>query len=73
VDYSAVVPATPATTFGTLAEACAFAAQAEIANFALYDNWLSTVSDYPDLVQIFTNLRNASEFNHLPAFQRCAG
>ncbi|NPV66576.1 MAG: hypothetical protein HPY64_05460 [Anaerolineae bacterium] len=73
VDYSAVTVETPEVTFGTLAEACAFAAEAEIANFQLYDNWLSTVSDYPDLVQIFTNLRNASEFNHLPAFQACAG
>ncbi len=73
VDYSAVTASAPEVTFGSLAEACAFAAEAEIANFQLYDNWLSTVGDYPDLVQIFTNLRNASEFNHLPAFQACAG
>ncbi len=58
---------------GSLAEACALSAQAEIANFALYDQWIATVSDYPDLVRVFTALRNASEFNHLPAFQACAG
>lgn len=57
----------------SLAEACALGAQAEVANFALYDQWIATVSAYPDLVRVFTNLRNVSEFNHLPAFQACAG
>ena len=57
----------------SLAEACAIGAEAEIANFGLYDQWIATVSDYPDLVQVFTALRNASEFSHLPAFQACAG
>jgi hypothetical protein len=57
----------------SLADACALSAQAEVANFALYDQWIATVSAYPDLVQVFTNLRNASEFSHLPAFQACAG
>ncbi|MCB9436098.1 MAG: hypothetical protein H6673_03785 [Anaerolineales bacterium] len=59
-------------TFDTLADACAAGAAAEIANFDLYDEWLETVSDYPDLVRVFTALRNASEFNHLPAFEACA-
>ena len=81
VYYGVELPAAPANetlasqavTFTSLEEACAAAAEAEIANMALYDSWLATVSDYPDLVQIFTNLRNASEFSHLPAFQSCAG
>lgn len=58
--------------FASLAEACELAAEAEIANFDLYDAWLDQVSDYPDLVQVFTALRNASEFKHLPAFEMCA-
>jgi len=27
------------------------------------------VKNYPSLVQVFTNLRNASLYNHLPAFE----
>lgn len=73
--YGLEVPeATPITvpTFDSLADACAAGAAAEVANFQLYDEWLETVSDYPDLVRVFTALRNASEFNHLPAFEACA-
>lgn len=73
VDYSTVAPAVETLDVASVAEACQIAADAEIANFELYDGWLDTVSDYPDLVQIFTNLRDASEFNHLPAFESCAG
>lgn len=58
--------------FSTLAEACAVAAEAEIANFDLYDSWIATVQDYPDMVQVFTALRDASEFQHQPAFENCA-
>jgi hypothetical protein len=59
--------------FNSIADACALGAAAEIANFELYDSWIAQTSDYPDLVQVFTALRNASEFNHLPAFEQCAG
>ena len=59
--------------FNSIADACALGAAAEIANFELYDSWIAQASDYPDLVQVFTALRNASEFNHLPAFEQCAG
>lgn len=59
--------------FDSLADACALGAVAEIANFELYDSWLSQAREYPDLVEVFTALRNASEFNHLPAFEQCAG
>jgi hypothetical protein len=75
--YGVEVPAVPALdtvpTFTSLTDACQAAADAEIANFALYDEWLETVSDYPDITQVFTALRNASEFNHLPVFENCAG
>lgn len=59
--------------FATLAEACTVGAQAEIANAALYDQWLAAVQDYPDITQVFTALRDASQMQHLPAFERCAG
>lgn len=68
-----LTPSIAVPQFASVADACAASAAAEIANFELYDQWLSQVSDYPDLVQVFTALRNASEFNHLPAFERCAG
>lgn len=63
-------PALP--TFTTLAEACQAGANAEIANFALYDTMLEAFIPYPDLYQVALALRNASEFNHLPAFQSCS-
>jgi hypothetical protein len=68
----AAEPLAEAPSFATVAEACQAAADAEIANFDLYDNMLATFEDYPDMVQVVTALRDASEFNHLPAFERCA-
>jgi hypothetical protein len=59
--------------FSSIADACALGAEAEIANFELHDSWMARTRDYPDLVQVFTSLRNTSEFNHLPAFEQCAG
>ncbi|MBZ0294584.1 MAG: DUF2202 domain-containing protein [Anaerolineae bacterium] len=73
--YGVAIPAVPAfemPAFASLSDACQMAAAAEVANFGLYDNMLETLSDYPDMVQVVTALRNASEFNHLPAFQNCA-
>mgnify|MGYP002713172100 CR=1 FL=1 len=66
------VPTFDVPEFATLADACSAAADAEIANFGLYDTMLDTFAEYPDLYQVALALRNASEFNHLPAFQACA-
>lgn len=74
--YGIAVPDVPSfdvPQFGSLEDACAAAAEAEVANFGLYDNMLANFADYPDLYQIALSLRNASEFQHLPAFQTCAG
>lgn len=75
--YGVELPEMPAVdeslTFDSLSAACSAAADAEIANFDLYDQMLETLQDYPDMVWVITNLRNASEFHHLPAFERCAG
>ncbi|GIK64809.1 MAG: hypothetical protein BroJett018_26030 [Chloroflexota bacterium] len=74
--YGIALPEVPALDpvpqFATLAEACQLAADAEVANFDLYDTMLVTLADYPDMVQVVTALRNASELGHLPAFERCA-
>lgn len=59
--------------FASVQEACALGAEAEIANFALYDDMLTAFEPYPDIYQVALALRNASEFNHLPAFQACTG
>jgi hypothetical protein len=58
-------------SFDTLAEACEAGVQAEIDNAALYDQLLNMV-DNPDIIQVFTNLQQASLTKHLPAFERCA-
>ena len=56
----------------TLQEACQVGVNAEIANAALYeDKLLPAVDGYEDIVVVFTNLMNASEQKHLPAFERC--
>jgi hypothetical protein len=68
----AAEPLAATPEFATVAEACQAAADAEIANFGLYDEMLTTFKDYPDMVQVVTALRDASEFRHLPAFERCA-
>ena len=73
------VPANPYAAGGksvsapaTLADACRVAADAEIANAALYDkDLLPRVKDAPAVSAVFTALSTASTRNHLPAFQRC--
>jgi len=62
-----VAPEVP--TFATYEEAVALARDAEIANIGLYDVMLATLADYPDMMQIVTNLRDASLNHHLPAFE----
>lgn len=58
-------------SFASVADACDVGVQAEIDNVALYDSFLDEI-EYGDVKTVLTNLRNASEDNHLPAFQRCA-
>lgn len=74
--YGVGIPAAPALEsvlqFTSRAEACQVAMDAEIANFEMYDRALETVEDYPDIVQVLTSLRDASQYQHLPAFESCA-
>jgi hypothetical protein len=56
--------------FSTLREACAAGAVAERENIALYDSQLG-LSLRDDVRRVLQNNRDASLYNHLPAFQRC--
>jgi hypothetical protein len=64
------VPTADVPRFATLSAACAASADAEIANIALYDQFLQ-LSLPNDVRTVFTNNRRASVDNHLPAFTRC--
>jgi hypothetical protein len=63
-------PREAAPSFSSVAAACSTAADAEIANIAMYDAMLAT-SLPADVRRVFENNRRASLENHLPAFQRC--
>ena len=72
--YDVDVPAVPTVdvpTFETLEDACTAAAQAEIDNGALYDEFLSLFTQ-ADILRVANNLQSASLNNHLPAFEACA-
>lgn len=57
----------------SLAQACAAGVAAEIANAKLYETQLiPAAAAYPDIVTVFTNLKEASLLRHLPAFERCS-
>lgn len=69
LDGTKALPPLPAT----VGEVCAEGVQAEIDNYSLYDNELLPVATgNAELVQVFQSLRDASQFDHLPAFERCA-
>ncbi|HEY8594415.1 MAG TPA: DUF2202 domain-containing protein [Devosiaceae bacterium] len=79
--YGLEVPANPYLTGekplaqipASIAESCAVGVAAEIANRDLYNvQLLPKVAGYGDITAVLEALRDASEFNHLPAFQRCA-
>jgi hypothetical protein len=73
--YDIPTPAVPTfeiPTFASVEQACALGAEAEIANFELYDEMLTAFAPYPDVYQVAQSLRDASEFGHLPAFEACA-
>ncbi len=57
-------------TPATIAEACQNGVTGEKVNIALYKGFLEFVKE-PDVRQVFEYLRDASQNNHLPAFERC--
>lgn len=56
--------------FGSLEEACAIGAAAEIADAELYDV-LMAQTERSDLLRVYTNLQRASLELHLSAFESC--
>lgn len=68
----------PADSVGSLAApatvsaACSLGVQAEIANADLYVGLLAGTPNYLDVQDVFKRLRDASLYQHLPAFQKCA-
>lgn len=75
--YGVEIPDNPylgkVTSPDSVGAACAIGVQAEIDNAALYrDELIPTVQNYEDITLVFTNLMNASQEKHLPAFERCA-
>ncbi len=54
----------------SLRQACEAGVAAEIANYQMYDALLTQVSE-PDVRTVFMNLRHASAYHHLPAFESC--
>lgn len=74
--YGIEIPSNPymgkVSVPGTLSASCQAGVDAEIANASLYkDKLLPAVKDYADITGVFTNLMNASQERHLPAFDRC--
>jgi hypothetical protein len=59
---------------GTVTELCTIGKEAEIANAKLYrERLIPQVSAFSDITEVFTNLMNASQNNHLRAFEKCSG
>lgn len=73
--YAVAIPANPylgkVGFYGSIKEACLAGVQAELDNVALYDEIEGMVSQ-EDILNVFYNLRWASQERHLPAFERCA-
>jgi hypothetical protein len=72
--YQLAMPANPwpgtMPKFKSVADACAAGVEGEIENAAMYER-LIDATNHPDIIDVFENLRRASQDNHLPAFRRC--
>ncbi len=63
----------PAVESADVEAICELSVQGEVENVRLYDDeLLPAVADYPDILAVMTNLRDASALRHKPAFKRCA-
>ena len=61
----APAPATPSA-------ACQLGAAVESTIISTYQSGIALAKNYPDVVRAFSNLLDASQYNHLPAFIRCS-
>ncbi len=58
------------TRYKTLKAACEAGVAAEIENGQMYDRLFKSTKK-ADILRVYINLQQASQQNHLPAFQRC--
>ena len=71
--YGVIVPEyTPGVlpVYESLEQACQAGVTAEIADAALYDELMPSVT-HTDILRVFENLKRASLENHLPSFETC--
>lgn len=72
--YGLAIPGNPGTTAGsywsTRKAACQTGVEVEVDDIALYDRLIPTMTK-ADIVRVFSNLRSASLYSHLPAFEAC--
>ncbi len=65
-------PGTGAAAPATRTLACQLGVTTETAIITLYQRDIPLVAAYPDVVRAFSNLLDASQYGHLPAYLRCA-
>ena len=56
----------------SLQAACKTSASYEQSTVGLLSTLLPQVSNYPDITQVLINIKDASQNNHLPAFEKCS-
>lgn len=61
-----------AYSINSFIEACQVSANYERNTVSLFNSLLKEVSNYPDLNQVYTSIKDASLNNHLPAFEKCS-
>lgn len=71
------VPVPASSTTGAAAPAtrtaaCQLGVTVETTVIAMYQNAIVQAKDFPDVVRAFSNLLDASQYGHLPAFLRCS-
>ncbi len=59
-------------SLNTFQTSCQTSAAYERSTVDLLNGVLPQVSSYPDITQVFTNIKEASLNNHLPAFEKCS-
>lgn len=63
---------TGAVAPATRTAACQLGVTVETTIIAMYQNGITLAKDFPDVVRAFSNLLDASQSSHLPAFVRCS-
>jgi hypothetical protein len=63
---------TGAAAPATRVAACQLGVTTETTIIAMYQNGITLAKDFPDVVRAFSNLLDASQYGHLPAFLRCS-